>query len=256
MSIASAMIFGSVFWRMGMSQTSILDRMGLLQSLLEDETEDMYHAVEQSDLEFNSTKINSVEEDEQHAGAIQGSVKDIDESMSLDDPAASEPKNKTLENDRLITEIKTLKSRNDQLESDLIHQIDLKKECKRAKHTIKILEARYSMLEKNLENERKTLKAWTDSGKKVHETISKKHWKECLGYKDGIKDVDTENKIFLKTPVKFISSEADEPKSTFEKGSTSVSQEELVNDKTQRKKSKETIKSVKKKKNIGLLSAN
>ncbi|KAL8112222.1 ABC transporter G family member 7 isoform X2 [Apium graveolens] len=31
MSIASAMIFGSVFWRMGMSQTSILDRMGLLQ---------------------------------------------------------------------------------------------------------------------------------------------------------------------------------------------------------------------------------
>ncbi|KAL8124341.1 hypothetical protein AgCh_012116 [Apium graveolens] len=81
MSIASAMIFGSVFWRMGMSQTSILDRMGLLQSLLEDETEDMHHVVEQSDLEFNSTKINSVEEDEQHAGAIQGSVKDIDESM-------------------------------------------------------------------------------------------------------------------------------------------------------------------------------
>ncbi|KAG8503575.1 hypothetical protein CXB51_001544 [Gossypium anomalum] len=31
MSIASAMIFGSVFWRMGRSQTSILDRMGLLQ---------------------------------------------------------------------------------------------------------------------------------------------------------------------------------------------------------------------------------
>ncbi|KAL1186303.1 hypothetical protein V6Z11_A01G170600 [Gossypium hirsutum] len=31
MSIASAIIFGSVFWRMGRSQTSILDRMGLLQ---------------------------------------------------------------------------------------------------------------------------------------------------------------------------------------------------------------------------------
>ncbi|KAL1828944.1 ABC transporter G family member 7 isoform X2 [Daucus carota subsp. sativus] len=31
MSIASAMIFGSVFWRMGKSQTSIQDRMGLLQ---------------------------------------------------------------------------------------------------------------------------------------------------------------------------------------------------------------------------------
>ncbi|XP_057961820.1 ABC transporter G family member 7 [Malania oleifera] len=31
MSIASAMIFGSVFWRMGRSQTSIQDRMGLLQ---------------------------------------------------------------------------------------------------------------------------------------------------------------------------------------------------------------------------------
>ncbi|KAL8088262.1 hypothetical protein AgCh_038152 [Apium graveolens] len=154
---------------------------------------------------------------------------------SLDDPAASEPKvqilffsfdtenifelksilksfhgsfkNKTLENDRLITEIKTLKSRNDQLESDLIHQIDLKKECK-----------------------------------KVHEIISKKNWKECLVYKDGVKDVDTENKITLKNPVKFISVEADEPKSTFEKGSTSVSQEKQVSDKTQRKKSKETIK--------------
>ncbi|KAL7604743.1 hypothetical protein Lser_V15G15029 [Lactuca serriola] len=31
MSIASAVIFGSVFWRMGRSQTSIQDRMGLLQ---------------------------------------------------------------------------------------------------------------------------------------------------------------------------------------------------------------------------------
>ncbi|XP_011015281.1 PREDICTED: ABC transporter G family member 7-like isoform X2 [Populus euphratica] len=31
MSIASAIIFGSVFWRMGKSQTSIQDRMGLLQ---------------------------------------------------------------------------------------------------------------------------------------------------------------------------------------------------------------------------------
>ncbi|XP_047341366.1 ABC transporter G family member 7 isoform X2 [Impatiens glandulifera] len=31
MSIASAIIFGSVFWRMGQSQTSIQDRMGLLQ---------------------------------------------------------------------------------------------------------------------------------------------------------------------------------------------------------------------------------
>lgn len=31
MSIASAIIFGSVFWRMGRTQTSIQDRMGLLQ---------------------------------------------------------------------------------------------------------------------------------------------------------------------------------------------------------------------------------
>lgn len=31
MSIASAIIFGSVFWNMGRSQTSIQDRMGLLQ---------------------------------------------------------------------------------------------------------------------------------------------------------------------------------------------------------------------------------
>ncbi|CAH8386956.1 unnamed protein product [Eruca vesicaria subsp. sativa] len=31
MSVASALIFGSVFWRMGKSQTSIQDRMGLLQ---------------------------------------------------------------------------------------------------------------------------------------------------------------------------------------------------------------------------------
>ncbi|KAL5722101.1 ABC transporter G member 7 [Ranunculus cassubicifolius] len=31
MSIASALIFGSVFWRMGKSQTSVQDRMGLLQ---------------------------------------------------------------------------------------------------------------------------------------------------------------------------------------------------------------------------------
>lgn len=33
MSIASSIIFGSVFWRMGNSQTSIQDRMGLLQVL-------------------------------------------------------------------------------------------------------------------------------------------------------------------------------------------------------------------------------
>ncbi|KAH9794845.1 ABC transporter G family member 7 [Citrus sinensis] len=33
MSIASAIIFGSVFWRMGRSQTSIQDRMGLLQAV-------------------------------------------------------------------------------------------------------------------------------------------------------------------------------------------------------------------------------
>nr|ATB19625.1 putative ABCG7 [Callitropsis nootkatensis] len=31
MSVASALIFGSIFWRMGLSQTSIQDRMGLLQ---------------------------------------------------------------------------------------------------------------------------------------------------------------------------------------------------------------------------------
>jgi len=31
MSVASAVIFGSVFWPMGKSQTSIQDRMGLLQ---------------------------------------------------------------------------------------------------------------------------------------------------------------------------------------------------------------------------------
>ncbi|CAM6085848.1 unnamed protein product [Calypogeia fissa] len=31
MSISSALIFGSIFWRMGLSQTSIQDRMGLLQ---------------------------------------------------------------------------------------------------------------------------------------------------------------------------------------------------------------------------------
>ncbi|KAJ3694396.1 hypothetical protein LUZ60_009876 [Juncus effusus] len=31
MSVASAVIFGSVFWRMGLNQTSIQDRMGLLQ---------------------------------------------------------------------------------------------------------------------------------------------------------------------------------------------------------------------------------
>ncbi|KAL8134196.1 hypothetical protein AgCh_009303 [Apium graveolens] len=134
-------------------------------------------------------------------------------------------------------------------------KIDSKKEYERAKHTVKILEARYSMLEIDLENERKTLKAWTDSGKKVHEMISKKNWKECLGYKDGVKDVDTENKISLKTPIKFIPSEDDEPKSTLEKGSTSVSQEKLVSNKSQRKESKETIKTVKREKNIGLLSA-
>ena len=78
---------------------------------------------------------------------------------------------------------------------------------------------------------------------------------EFLGYKDGVKDVDTKTKISLKTPVKFISSEADEPKSIFEKGSTSVSQEKLVTNKSQRNEIKETIKTVKKEKNIGLLSA-
>ncbi|KAL8121477.1 hypothetical protein AgCh_018270 [Apium graveolens] len=102
-----------------------------------------------------------------------------------------------------------------------------KKECEKAKHTEKIA-----------------------SGKKVHEMISKKNWKECLGYVDGIKDVDTENETTLKTHVKFISSEPDEPKSILEKGSTSASQEKLVSDKSQRKENKETIKTVKKEKCI------
>lgn len=31
MNVTSALIFGSIFWRMGLSQTSIQDRMGLLQ---------------------------------------------------------------------------------------------------------------------------------------------------------------------------------------------------------------------------------
>ena len=34
MSISSALIFGSIFWRMGFLQTAIQDRMGLLQVLL------------------------------------------------------------------------------------------------------------------------------------------------------------------------------------------------------------------------------
>ena len=110
------------------------------------------------------------------------------------------------------------------------------------------------MLENDLENERKTFKAWTDSGKKVHDMISKKNWKECLGYMDGIRDVDTENKITLKTPVRFVSSGVDEPKSTFEKGSTSASQEIKNDEKILKVETKETIKSVRKGKNIGLLS--
>ncbi|KAL8148605.1 hypothetical protein AgCh_005820 [Apium graveolens] len=140
-----------------------------------------------------------------------------------------------------ISELKSI-LKNDQLESDLVNQIEFQKECEKVKHTTKILEAKYSMLENDFKNERKIFKARTDSGKKVHEMISKKNWRECLGYVDEIKDVDTENEITLKTPVKFISSEADEPKSTFEKGLTSASQEKKVNDKTQREENKETIK--------------
>ncbi|KAL8116065.1 hypothetical protein AgCh_022524 [Apium graveolens] len=154
----------------------------------------------------------------------------------------------------LMASFDTPSSSESKLESDIVNYIEIQKECEKAKHTAKILEAKYSMLENELQNERKTLKAWTVSGKKVHEMISKKNWKECLGYVDGVKDVNTKNKITLKTPVKFISSEADEPKSTFEKGSTSASQEKVVNDKTQREENKETIKAVKKEKNIGLLS--
>ena len=61
-------------------------------------------------------------------------------------------KNKTLENDRLLTEIEALKSRNEQLESDLVNQIEIQKECEKAKHTAKILNEKYSMLEKVLED--------------------------------------------------------------------------------------------------------
>ena len=40
-----------------------------------------------------------------------------------------------------------LKSRNDQLEFDLVNQIEVPKECEKSKHTVKILEVKYSMLE-------------------------------------------------------------------------------------------------------------
>ncbi|KAL8115933.1 hypothetical protein AgCh_022431 [Apium graveolens] len=179
-------------------------------------------------------------------------IEDISELKSILKSLHGNFKNKILENNRLLTENEILKSRNDQLESNLVNQIEIQKECEKAKHTVKILKAKYSMLDNELENERKTLKAWTNSRKKVHEMISKKNWKECLGYVDGIKDVDTENKTTLKTLVMFISSEADEPKSIFEKGSTSASQEKSVSDKSQREEYKETIKIVKKEKNIGL----
>ncbi|KAL8115556.1 hypothetical protein AgCh_022164 [Apium graveolens] len=181
-------------------------------------------------------------------------TEDISELKSILKSLHGNFKNKILENNRLLTENEILKSRNDQLESDLVNQIEIQKECEKAKHTTKILEAKYSMLENELENERKTLKSWTASGKKVHEMIPKKNWKECLGYVDEVKDVDSKNKTTLKTLVKFISSEADEPKSIFEKGSTSSSQEKSVSDKSQRKENKETIKTFKKEKNIGLLS--
>ncbi|KAL8126077.1 hypothetical protein AgCh_013384 [Apium graveolens] len=76
---------------------------------------------------------------------------------SFDAPASSD--SKTVENNRLLTENKILKSRNDKLESDLVNQIEVQKECEKAKYTVKILEAKYSVLENELENERKTLKA-------------------------------------------------------------------------------------------------
>ena len=77
------------------------------------------------------------------------------------------------------------------------------------------------MLEKVLEDERKTVKTWTGSGKKVHGIITNKNWKRCLGYEYDIKNANTENKITLTTLVKFLSTGTNEPKSTFEIGSTS-----------------------------------
>ncbi|KAL8120047.1 hypothetical protein AgCh_017250 [Apium graveolens] len=75
-------------WALGLIFLKIWTR---LNPLLENETEDIHHVVEQSDLEFDSTEINSVEEDEQHFGTIQISVKDIDESLrSHEGPDARE----------------------------------------------------------------------------------------------------------------------------------------------------------------------
>ncbi|KAL8124561.1 hypothetical protein AgCh_012279 [Apium graveolens] len=64
---------------------------------------------------------------------------------------------------------------------------------------------------------------------------------------------DTEDISELKSILKSLH-EADEPKSTLKKGSTSESQKKVVDDKTQKEENKETIKTVKKEKNIGLLS--
>ena len=91
-------------------------------------------------------------------------------------------KSQSLENARLISEMKELKSRNDHLEAELIVLIQTQDDCKKAKHMEQQLNNKCAFLEKELEKERDTFKVWTDSGFKTQNALGNKNWKTCLGY--------------------------------------------------------------------------
>ncbi|MGI4673301.1 hypothetical protein ACR2XN_27925 [Klebsiella pneumoniae] len=78
-----------------------------------------------------------------------------------------------------------LKKRNEHLEAELVVLLETQSLCERLKEVEIEQFHKYEALEKELEKAKEKIIRWTTSGRKTHDMLIDKNWKECLGY-DGI----------------------------------------------------------------------
>ncbi|KAK1374041.1 hypothetical protein POM88_030234 [Heracleum sosnowskyi] len=170
-------------------------------------------------------------------------------------------RSQTAENTRILSEMSELRKRNEHLEAKFSLMQKVQIECDNAKHMYLEMKLKCTALEKELEHANMKIRTWTDSGRKFHEINTSKNLKESLGYKSD-DDKKLKEKIVIDetvspktyrhvidktkskiTPVNFVFGK--DSNSTFEKGSTSVQNINVI-------KSKLVLSKVTK--NVGLLS--
>ncbi|XP_074352885.1 uncharacterized protein LOC141692040 [Apium graveolens] len=164
------------------------------------------------------------------------------------------PKEGNLTRPSLIADNKRLRKRNNILEAELVCMHENEKACNKAQHNETQINIKYARLEKVLEKERDVFKIWMTLGKKVHDFISDKNWKECLG-DNKFTDRNINKFINNTTPVKFVGTDERGVEFVYEFGSTSKNTtEKNVEPKVPAKKNEDPKMQEKRSKNIGLLS--